>query len=273
MNEMSEFSKFINEHAEILAVEIVENVLKGINLAIPAWEKEQAVSMYFDFLGFFGKSLINQNRESVPDGLMEWSKKNAEQVALEGQISEIAMRYPITREVITDIITRISIEKGLSVKENAYIIKRLNAMLDISLMETIYAFERITDAHKEEMQKELAKSSAPLVPVSNGVVVLPIIGIIDSFRVNYITEHVIPKVAALNIEKVIIDFSGVYIITEENSRYFHEIGEMLRLMGIEVFITGLRPELVQVVIKGAINNITRNNSFSNVQQALKSIQK
>lgn len=272
MNKMSEFSRFTNEHAEILAVEIVENVLSGIEAAIPAWEKEQAVSMYIDFFGFFGKSLIDQNKESVPDGLMEWSKKNAARVASDGQISEIAMRYPITREVITDIVTRISIEQGLSVKENAYIIKRLNAMLDISLMETICVFEKLKDANEKGLKKELAKLSAPLVPVSNGVVVLPIIGIIDSFRANYIMEHVIPKVAELNIEKVIIDFSGVYTLNTEIAQYFHEIGEMFRLMGIETFVTGLRPELVQVVMKSAIT-INRNNSFSNVQQALKSIQK
>jgi len=272
MDLMSKFSAFINEHAELLAVEIVENVVKGLDLAIPNREKEQAIVMYINFLDFLGKLIINQNKGSIPDGLMEWSKKNAAQVASGGKISEIARRYPMTREVITDIVTRISMEHGLSVKENAYIIKHLNAMLDISLMETICVFENLTDANEERMKRELAELSAPLVPVSNGVVVLPIIGIIDSFRANYIMEHVIPKVAELNLEKVIIDFSGVYTLNTEISQYFHEIGEMFRLMGIEIFFTGLRPELVQVIIKSTIS-INRNNSFSNVQQALKSIKK
>jgi len=271
MEMMSKFSAFINDHAEILAVEIVETVIKEMDLAIPEIEKEQALSMYNDFLHFFGEALIDQKNELVPDELVEWSKKNAAQVASGGKISEIARRYPMTREVIADIVTRISIEQGLSVKENASIIKRLNSMLDVSLMETISAFEKLTDANEERMTKELAKLSAPLVPISNGVVILPIIGIIDSFRASYIMEHVIPKIAKLNIEKVIIDFSGAYTINEEISQYFHEIGQILRLMGIEFYVTGLRPELVQVIIKSSIY-IDGNNNFSNVQQALKSIQ-
>jgi rsbT co-antagonist protein RsbR len=265
------FSKYISENVEYLAIEVVEGVLHRMKLDIPEWEKEQAIAMYIELLRFFGESLINEGKDLVPDTFIDWSKRNAAmQVSSRGKISEIAVRYPPTRDVFTEILTRISIEIGLSVKENALIIKQINTMLDISLNGTVFAFERLFDEAREETQKELAALSAPIIPVKDGIVILPLIGDIDSYRANYIMEHVVPKLADMDISHVIADFSGIFTINVDIAEHLNQIGSMLQLMGIHVITTGLRPELVQIVVNSRIN-ISAIETFANVKKALESI--
>ncbi|WP_334314220.1 STAS domain-containing protein [Aneurinibacillus sp. Ricciae_BoGa-3] len=54
--------------------------------------------------------------------------------------------------------------------------------------------------------------SAPIVPVRDGVAVLPLIGTIDTNRAKFILEKVVPRVSELNIHCLIVDFSGIHII-------------------------------------------------------------
>ncbi|WP_245830928.1 STAS domain-containing protein [Sediminibacillus massiliensis] len=272
MNSFHGFHTYLKNNANSLAHEIVETVMGIMDLNIPAWEQEQAVEMYVEFLGYLGESLGSEKNREVPDSLIEWSKKNAAmQVSSEGKISEIAVRYPPTREVFSDIFTRISSELGMSIHENALVIKRVNKLLDISLNETIYAFERLSDKYKEKTKKELAELSAPLVPVKDDVVVLPFIGEIDAYRANHIMENVVPQIAELEIDYVIADFSGILTINADTAQSLHQIGSMTKLMGVQVITTGLRPQLVQTVVNNSIEFKTIK-AFATVKQALDSIE-
>lgn len=273
MGSMIEVSRYFSNRAEELAIELVEGVLSSIIIEIPFWEKEQAINMYRELFVFLANSLTEEEKDPVPELLIDWSKKNAAmQVSSGGKISEIVVRYPPTRNVFIDMFTRISTEFGLSIKQHSYLIKRMNDMLDTSLNETVFSFERISDQYREETQAELAELSAPLVPVKNGIVILPLIGEIDSFRANYIMEKVVPKIASLDVEYVIADFSGVLTINNEIAHYLHQIGSVIRLMGIHVITTGLRPELAQLVVNTRLD-ITAVKTYANVKQALESINK
>ncbi len=270
MNLVLNVSNHLIANSESLAEEIVNGVLVSMKLDIPLWEKEQAIEMYIHFIKFLGESLINEEEE-IPETLIEWSKNNAaRQISPKGKISEIMVRYSPTRGVFTDIMTKISIDFGLSLEDFSFIIKRINNMLDISLNETVFAFERLSDEYKEETQRELAELSAPIVLIQKGVAVLPLIGIIDSYRANYIMEKVVPKIAELQIDYIIADFSGMFTIDTDIARHLYEIGQMLNLLGIQTLTTGLRPELAKTVVNSGIN-LSDITTFANVKQALESL--
>jgi rsbT co-antagonist protein RsbR len=270
MAAISKLADHVANHAESIAVEIVERVIERLEADIPVWEKEQAVTMYVDLMYFFGKSLIYRD-EGVPQALIEWSKKNGErQVSSGGKISEVIVRYPPTREVFTDILMTISSEFSLSMKEAAFVIKRINAILDVSLSETVFAFERLTDQKMNETKQKMAELSAPVVPIKDGIAVLPFIGEIDHYRATYILEKVVPEIAGLQIEHLIADFSGILTIDTDIARYLYQIENILRLLGVRTIMTGLRPELAQIVINSGID-MTAIPTFANVKQALASI--
>ncbi|WP_174731240.1 STAS domain-containing protein [Mesobacillus harenae] len=268
---MTSISTYIINNAESLAVEIVENVLGTLNLNIPQWEKDQAISMYVELMGFLGNSLI-QEKEELPEGLLIWSERNGErQASSEEKISDIIVRYSPTREVLTDIVTRICIEFEATIEETTYIIKRTNTLLDFSVNQTVIAYERLTDKMFKENQKEMAELSAAIVLVKEGVAVLPLIGTMNSYRADYILEKVVPKISKLEIKHLIADFSGLKTIDPEMAYYLHQIGNVLRLLGIIISITGIRPELAQTAVNSGIN-LSAIRSFRHVKQAIESLQ-
>lgn len=136
--------------------------------------------------------------------------------------------------------------------------------------ETVFAFERLSEEYKEATKRELAELSAPIVLVKERVAVLPLIGLIDDYKAQYIMEHVLRKIAEQQIDIVIADFSGVLTIDTEIAQHLHQIGQMLSLLGIKTLTTGLRPELAIVAVQSGIR-MSDITSFTNVKQALESI--
>ncbi|TMW71275.1 STAS domain-containing protein [Alteribacter natronophilus] len=241
-----------------------------MKLDIPKWEEDQAVTMYVELLGFLAES-IDEELSEVPSSLIEWSKKNAEmQVTAEGRISEIVLRYPPTREVFSDLITGISLELDLSLREHTKILKKINSFLDVSLTETCITYECLMERYKADKLKEILKLSAPIVPVKEDIVIIPLIGRIDEKCAEHIMENVIPKVSSMKIKHVIADFSGALTIDSYSAEALHRIGGALRLMGINVVSAGLRSDTVLNVIDSTID-LAAIKTYADVKHALENI--
>lgn len=263
----NKIATYFTNHASSLAVEIVEGVLQKMKLIISKEEKQQAIIMYIKFFEFLGQSIL-EDTEDVAEDILSWSKKNAEhQVTSGGKISEITVRYPPTREVFTDLITKLSDDFGISLKESKSIIKKVNSMLDVSLNETILAFEMLTEKYEEKTKRELAELSAPVVLIQEGVAVLPLVGKIDSYRVNYILDKSVPKIAELQLQFLIIDYSGIIDLNQELVSNLKSIGDILGLLGIDVIVTGMRPELALTVVRSGMD-MSSYKTFAHVKQAL-----
>lgn len=273
MSSFKEFCGYITASPRTLAEQVVDRVLAKIDQDIPAEERLRAVDMYEELLGYLGETIGNEADLEVPDALIEWSKQNAEmQVSSGGKISEIVVRYPPTRVVMAELFTELSVKSGLSLEENALVIKRINTLLDVSLNETFFAFERLQEKYEAEMQSEMIALSAPIVPVADDVVVLPLIGYLDSYRVNHILTNVIPRIAEMDVYRVITDFSGVLKIDDQTAEAIHHIGSTLSLMGIHVVVAGLRPDLVQTIVQSGIQ-LASADAYATVKQALESLEK
>lgn len=271
MSTVARFSSYISENTYSISEDVVEYVVSRSNQEIPEDEKDMAVAMYVKLLGFFSDSLNHENEGIVPEHLIEWSKKNALMLVENGgNLSDIVVRYPLTRDIFTEVLLRISLDIELSTTDTANIIKGINRVLDVSLNETVLAFEQLSEQSKAALQKELVTLSAPIVPIRDEVVVLPLIGYFDEERTTYIMETAVPKIASMDVDFVIMDFSGVLTINSHVAESLQQIGSMLKLMGIQVVITGLRPELVQVAVNSGIK-ISSAYVFSTVKQALENI--
>ena len=270
MDRIFNVSKYLTQNAEQLASEIVPEIIQRFKVDIPKDEVGKAISMYTEFLGFLGESLTT-NEEKVPDRLIEWSKENGErEAAYEGRISDIIIRYPDTRLVFTDRIMNISVEHGLTIEEVVSIIKRVNYLLDISINETVFAYERLSDKILQYTRAELNELSAPVVPIQDDIAVLPLIGSIDYDRAKLIMEKVVPKIAQLKVECLIIDFSGIASLDAEIAKYIFDIHSVLRLLGVKSIATGVRSDLAQKVVTGGID-LSSIETYATVKQAIESL--
>lgn len=119
--------------------------------------------------------------------------------------------------------------------------------------------ERRTSEKKQiEIIKQINELSATIVPLSNGIAVLPLVGEIDEDRANMILEVLPYKVQQQNVKNLIIDFSSIYKLDHIVTDYLFKIHNIMSLLGVRSIITGIRPELALI----AINLDTRLNSTS-----------
>ena len=87
----------------------------------------------------------------------------------------------------------------------------------------------------------LAQLSTPLIPISDSVVVLPLIGWIDSRR-QEIMETLLHGVSNTDVHFAIIDITGVAAVDSQVANLLLQATQAVRLLGVQVMLTGIRPE-------------------------------
>ncbi len=105
-----------------------------------------------------------------------------------------------------------------------------------------------------ELQAErLLELSTPLIPVSDKIMVMPLIGTIDQMRSDHIMAALLRGVSAAKAEVVIIDVTGVPELDATSADALILTAGAAQLLGTRVVLTGIRPEVAQTLISLGLN--------------------
>ncbi|WP_088105711.1 RsbT co-antagonist protein RsbRA [Halalkalibacter urbisdiaboli] len=105
-----------------------------------------------------------------------------------------------------------------------------------------------------EMQKlSLLELSAPLIPVFEGITVMPLIGTIDTARAKLIMENLLEGVIANRSHVVLIDITGVPVVDTMVAHHIIQASEAVRLVGATCILVGIRPEIAQTIVNLGID--------------------
>lgn len=113
--------------------------------------------------------------------------------------------------------------------------------------------EVITDRKRLEdtlrlQAKTLLELSTPIVPISQGVLVLPLVGVLDAARAQQMMENLLSKVVERQARVAIIDVTGVPNIDTASASALLQVARAVRLLGAQVVLTGIRPEVSQAIV-------------------------
>lgn len=103
--------------------------------------------------------------------------------------------------------------------------------------------QQIIDAQ----ERLLGELSTPLIPVAEGVLVMPLIGAIDEARAQRIMEALLASVSRHSARFVIIDVTGVISIDAAVAEALVRSERGVRLLGADVILTGIRPAVAQTL--------------------------
>lgn len=119
--------------------------------------------------------------------------------------------------------------------------------LDISLSIKTYidSRERTIKSLQQEAIKEL---STPVLPFREGMLLLPIIGQIDSQRARQLTEHLLVSIRANRAKVIVIDITGVATVDSRVANHLVQTVDAARLMGAKVVISGISPEIALTMV-------------------------
>jgi PAS domain S-box-containing protein len=100
----------------------------------------------------------------------------------------------------------------------------------------------------QRQRDEILELSTPVIQVWDRVLVLPIIGTLDSLRASRLTESLLERVSLEQAEVVILDVSGVPAIDTDVAQHLLKTVEASRLMGTVSVLSGVRPETAQAMV-------------------------
>ncbi|NNJ12365.1 PAS domain-containing protein [Chloroflexales bacterium ZM16-3] len=100
----------------------------------------------------------------------------------------------------------------------------------------------------EAQQDTLREISTPLIPLSDGVVVMPLVGSIDTHRALQIMETLLEGIARLQADVAIIDVSGVRMVDTQVADALLRAARAAKLLGAQVLLTGMSAEIAQTVV-------------------------
>ncbi|MEC5425733.1 PAS domain S-box protein [Virgibacillus sp. C22-A2] len=127
----------------------------------------------------------------------------------------------------------------------------------------------ITPQRKAEkrLRQVIREVATPIVPVHEGISVLPLVGELDSDRIEQLLNIIPQKILDHDLDYLIIDISGAYNIDTHVVEFLYKINAIIGMLGITLIFTGIRPELTKAAVEVCIN-IDTLRTMSTVKQAL-----
>lgn len=117
---------------------------------------------------------------------------------------------------------------------------------------------------KKQSQEIFEMAVVPVVQVWEGIVLVPLIGTLDSQRTNQLMERLLQRVAETGSSVALLDITGVPAIDTQTAQHLIETISAVRLMGAEVVLTGVRPAIAQALVHLGIDlaNVTTRPSLA-----------
>lgn len=99
----------------------------------------------------------------------------------------------------------------------------------------------------ERQQAAILALSTPVIQVWEGVLVLPLIGVIDEQRVTQLTTHLLGEIKERRAPHAILDLTGITELDETSARHLMRVIDAVALLGARAMLCGLRPDVAQVL--------------------------
>ncbi|WP_373839648.1 STAS domain-containing protein [Methanospirillum sp.] len=139
-------------------------------------------------------------------------------------------------------------------------------------------FEDITDQLAAELsirEKSAAilELSTPITKIWDEILVLPMIGTLDTERANKMIEQLLDAISRERARSIIMDGTGITHIDELVATHIIKATTAVKLLGSQVIMTGVKPEVAMMMVKLGIDLkdiVTRATLQEGVQYALDS---
>jgi rsbT co-antagonist protein RsbR len=118
----------------------------------------------------------------------------------------------------------------------------------------IYAVARDVTARREAeaalraADAALLALSTPLIPISDEILVMPLIGVIDSRRAAQVLETLLQGIVDRRAQVAILDITGVGVVDTQVAEALLRVARAAQLLGAEMVLTGIRPDVAQTLV-------------------------
>jgi rsbT co-antagonist protein RsbR len=150
------------------------------------------------------------------------------------------------------------------------------------LLEDLDQARKQNEMHLKEIQRknqEIAERQAlalrelatPIISVGDGVLALPVIGMVDTERSADMMDALLNRVVDEEATHVVIDITGVGVLDTRTADHFLRMARAVRLLGAECFLTGISPTIAQTLAQLGVDT-SGTRTLRRLSDALKLVQ-
>ncbi len=118
-----------------------------------------------------------------------------------------------------------------------------------------------------KQQEAIRVLSAPIIEVWEGVLTVPVVGVLDRDRAQSILEALLAAVQRSRCRRVIIDVTGVASIEADTAEQLVRIIRSIRLLGAQGIVVGIQPQVANAIVALGVD-LSSITTLSNLRQAL-----
>jgi rsbT co-antagonist protein RsbR len=171
--------------------------------------------------------------------------------------------YLATMDKAVNLLLDLSNEKPVNEKTTQSI--RRVARMESAFVVDVYS--RRTKEIISKQNRALTDMSTPITAIWDGILMLPVVGIVDSKRAQDIMQRMLEQISIKRAMVFILDISGVAVVDTAVANHFIRMTKAARLMGSYTIVSGLSPAVAQTIVELGIE-VGEMRTTGNLQDAL-----
>ena len=144
-------------------------------------------------------------------------------------------------------------ERKMSADERAGTYRALTKLVQMDTSIVVDTYTTITGETISRQSRALIAMSTPVTAIWEDVLLLPIVGVVDSRRAQEIMNAMLGKVADTSSKVAILDIAGVAIVDTAVANHLIKITKATKLMGCNCTISGVSPSIAQTIVELGID--------------------
>jgi rsbT co-antagonist protein RsbR len=135
----------------------------------------------------------------------------------------------------------------------------------------VRAVEQARLLDENAQQREVIRDlSVPVLPVTSTTLVMPLIGALDTARLQQAQEQALQAIERTAARRLVLDITGVPLVDSQVAQGLLGVVQAARLLGADAVLVGVRPEVAQTVV-GLGLMLPGLRTYADLQTALGSV--
>lgn len=204
----------------------------------------------------FARDFLDGLTKAMPSGDDIETETYSEVRAINEKLSSVTASKDITLSETATFVFSLK-DAMLASFQNAFqqkerlneVIGAVNRLVDKMGLFTFETFIKSRERIIKEQQKALIEVSVPVVKVWDKILMVPLVGMLDSARTQLVMETLLTAIEETQSKVAILDISGIPIVDTLVAKHLLRTVSAAKLMGAECIITGIKSRISQTMVQ------------------------
>jgi rsbT co-antagonist protein RsbR len=207
------------------------------------------------FVGAGDADSVTENRQRIAQAINEgdWDSYLSDMVDTGARYAEAGLSFSAWfatgRALRSKLVPLLIDELGDEPERLAHALRGVSIFIDLVILAVGDSFIDSKQRIILEQQDVLRGLSTPVLELRNGLLLVPLIGFIDSERALLLTGKLLEAIAAKRAKAIVLDITGVPAVDSAVANHLMQTVQATQLMGAHTLISGLSPENAQTLVR------------------------